>query len=117
MALIFADGFDNYANILDFWDQDNNAIIDTTPGHARTGVGCASIPAGAFGCFKAFGHMTHILACTAWDCSSTGYCFFFYSDTSVCVQVLVNADGSITFETAPSQGDFMYTTVGTGLVH
>jgi hypothetical protein len=76
MALIFADGFDNYGGpnlpVTPFWDTNGNDVdINITPGIPRTGRGCLNIKSAAFGPIKSFGaDYTHILFCTAFNVSA-----------------------------------------------
>lgn len=110
MAELFADAFDSYSTIGDFWDFAGlDCSIRLNTGQARTGIGCLQINSASLGPRKTFGHMTHLLACTAWNSDVAGLVFQFWmmDDPSVNVRVIVQGDRSISFwnsDTGPLLG-------------
>src|ERR1035437_3017158 len=124
MALIFADGFDNYGSglypgaVTDFWDSNSNDTnINVTLGVPRTGRGCLQIHSAAFGPTKMLpAHFTHVMFCTAWNSSSLGNVMDFMLGKHPIVRVLANANGSLSFTTSPIDPGPTVTTAA-GFVH
>jgi hypothetical protein len=101
MALIFCDGFDNYATQTEFWDfAGTDCAINTAVGAPRTGRGCLQVISSAFGPRKLFpANKTHVLGCVSINFSGAGSVMDFFNATAgeVAVRVAVLGDGSITF--------------------
>ncbi len=103
MALMFADGFDNYQTIVDFWDTaGSDCAIRLNTGAARTGIGCLQVNSSANGPTKAFGHKTNLLCCVAWSVlgqSAGAECMRFLQTDNFGpnIRVSVGLDGSISF--------------------
>lgn len=98
--LMFGDGFDNYSTITDFWDgSGTDCTIRLNTGQSRTGIGCLQINSAGFGPSKNFAHKTDLLSCLSWNSNITGTCMRFMQTDNFGpnVNVVVNADGSITF--------------------
>lgn len=116
MALIFADGWDNYSTMTDFWDiQGNDTSVNTTPGIPRTGLGCLQIHSAAFGPVKYFSHLQHVLFVTNWNCTAAGNVMDFMTGPDAALRINVNADGSLSFTAGPIHPGPTYTTAGVGL--
>ncbi len=102
MSTLIMDGFDNYNVQTDLWDfAGTDCGIDLTGTHSRTGVGCLQVQSAAFGPRTYFAHMTHLLACIAWDCSQGGECMRFLNTDNVgagpSMVIEVLGDGSLRF--------------------
>jgi hypothetical protein len=109
MSLLFADGFDHYATILDKWTYSGNGgsppggdcTIRLNTGQSRTGIGCLQINSGAFGPTKQFGHIVNLLVATNWYSDQSGSVILFRNtdaDTgfnSTALSLACLADGSV----------------------
>jgi hypothetical protein len=128
MSVVFMDSFDHYADILTKYDSNFQGAINTTPGKARTGIGCLEILSAAYGPGKTIRQVTDCLIADSFWCNvgsgggnvvrvlmlgneggGAGY------HQGECVGLVLNNDGSLSVEAGPSRGNFVWGTSAAGL--
>lgn len=108
--LIFADGFDNYSTLTNFWDGAGlDCAIRLSTGQSRTGIGCMQVNSAAFGPLKTFANKTKVLVGLAANFSGAAQIVHLDTSTKVNIAVQVNADRSLSV--LRGSGDFPFAVV------
>lgn len=128
MSNIFADSFDNYNVVTDYWDYTGapggaggDCSIRLNTGKARTGIGCLQINSAAFGPAKNIPRTQNLLVATNWNCNTGGAVIIFNNTTvdngynSSVMELVVNIDGSVSIVWDPQFKNTVYGTSATGL--